>query len=245
MVEIVIVLPTYNEAENIVETVQGILGVAEDKGYDCCILVIDDNSPDGTGETAERLGEETGRVDVLRRTGRMGIGSAYIDGFKYVLEHWPTSRFIVQMDADGSHDPSYLPSLMEPLIDGRADVAVGSRYTGSGRWVGGVLRQLMSRGGNLVASLSTGLRIRDMTSGYRVVSLEVLRRVIDRMIYARHGYVFQVESLFLYASAGARIVEVPIVFKPRRRGKSKLGVKDIFSFLAWNMGLLYSRLSST
>jgi len=245
LAEVIVVIPTYNEAENIEATIRSVLSVAESSGFDCHILVVDDNSPDGTGEVAMRLGEETGRIGVLRRPGKRGIGSAYVDSFRYLIENMPSARFVVQMDADGSHDPSFLPRLMEPLMDGEADVVVGSRYVGSGRWVGGIHRQLISRGGNIIASLSTGLRLRDLTSGYRVILADVLRRVIDRMIYARPGYVFQVESLALYASTGARIVEVPIIFKPRRHGKSKLGVKDILAFLSWNMRNLYLRLSST
>jgi dolichol-phosphate mannosyltransferase len=242
MSRVVVVIPTYNEAETIVNVIRDVLESMRMVGIDCHVLVIDDNSPDGTADVVARLAEMTGMVSVMVRPRRMGLGSAYIDGFKHVLEKMKDADVVVEMDADGSHDPRLLPQLVNPVLKGEFDVVVGSRYVGWGKWAGEAKgREIISRGANLLARMCTGVKIKDLTSGYRAISTRILRLVIDVLEEASRGYTFQVESLAEYAYAGARIGEVPIIFLPRRRGKSKLGASEILCFFLWNVKHLFKR----
>jgi len=242
MSRVVVVIPTYNEAETISNVIRDVLESMRIAGIDCHVLVIDDNSPDGTADVVARLAEMTGKVSVIVRPRRMGLGSAYIDGFKHVLEKMKDADVVVEMDADGSHDPKLLPQLVNPVLKGESDVVVGSRYVGWGKWAGETKgREIISRGANLLARICTGVKIKDLTSGYRAISTRILRLVIDVLKEASRGYTFQVESLAEYAYAGARIGEVPIIFLPRRRGKSKLGTSEILYFFLWNVKHLFKR----
>jgi len=213
---VTIVLPTFDEAENLPVIVPAILAT----GPDVSVLVVDDASPDGTGALADRLSAELpGRVAVLHRARKAGLGPALVAGFSRALE--AGAAVVGQMDADRSHDPAMLPTLRAAL-DAGADVAVGSRWVEGGRtrsW--GVGRRLLSRGGSLYARLVLGLRGRDLTAGYKLWRRAALLAV-DPAKVTTTGYAFQVELAFRAERAGLRIAELPIEFHDRRVGRSKL-----------------------
>ncbi len=210
----IVIIPTYNERENLPPLVAAVLAVA----FDADILVVDDNSPDGTGELAESLAASTDRVRVLHRAGKQGLGTAYIAGFKYALAHGYAR--IVEMDADFSHRPEDLPALLRAAE--QADVVVGSRNIPGGRaenW--SPLRHLISKGGSLYARTLLGLPIKDCTSGFKCFRREALQ-AIDLDGVVSNGYGFQVEMNYLCHRAGLRLVEVPIIFPDRTVGHSKM-----------------------
>ncbi|MDQ2676296.1 MAG: polyprenol monophosphomannose synthase [Actinomycetota bacterium] len=218
--EVWVVMPTYNEALNL-ETV--VAAAREHLPAGSRILVVDDNSPDGTGGVADRLAGEADDLEVLHRTAKLGLGPAYVAGFQRVLE--AGAGLVVQMDADFSHDPADLPRLLEAARD--ADVVIGSRYVkGGGVPDWGLRRRLMSRVGSGYAQLALGLPYRDLTGGYKVIRRDVLES-IDLASTASHGYAFQVELTYRAARAGFRIQEVPIQFRERRAGKSKLSMRIV------------------
>ncbi|RLG04161.1 MAG: polyprenol monophosphomannose synthase [Thaumarchaeota archaeon] len=236
-------MPTYNEADNVRWLVPRVLDLLEEAGWRCMVIVVDDNSPDGTAEEAERIAEQRGGVDVIRRPGKLGIGSAYIDGFRRALEKHGWAEYICEMDADGSHPPETLLEMLEHAERGGADVVVGSRYIEGGCWVEGSLKRVMiSRGANLIARISTGLRVRDATSGFRVIRASALKRIIGELKELRSGYVFQVQLLYLLHKAGCRIEEHPLRFLPRRAGKSKLGKEEMLSYASWCLRTFAGRL---
>lgn len=232
-----VVLPTYNEAENIERILREIRKALPDGG----VLVVDDGSPDATADIAEGVAAELGGVDILRRPGKAGLGSAYRAGFAWGLERgWEA---LVEMDADFSHDPAALPDLVAPL-DGDVDLAVGSRYVPGGsipNWAWH--RRLLSEWGNRYASAVLGLHIADATSGFRAYRADMLRRLdLDRI--RADGYGFQIEMLYQILVHGGRVVEVPIRFVDRVEGKSKMSgriVVEALLLVGW-WGLL--RLAS-
>jgi len=210
----IVVVPTYNELENLASLVPAILAV--DPELD--ILVVDDNSPDGTGDLAESLSRETGRVQVLHRTGKLGLGTAYVAGFTYALSHG--YELIVEMDADFSHRPEDLPRLLQAAET--ADVVIGSRNVPGGRvenW--SMLRHLVSKGGSLYARLLLALPMHDCTGGFKCFRRAALE-ALDLSRLRSSGYAFQVEVNFACSRAGLRIAEVPIIFPDRVRGTSKM-----------------------
>jgi dolichol-phosphate mannosyltransferase len=210
------VLPTYNEIENLEPVVAAILD-ALPQGQ---VLVVDDGSPDGTGRLADTLAAREPRVHVLHRTIKEGLGAAYQAGFRWVLDR-PDTAAVVQMDADFSHDPNDLPRLLAPLM-GDADLAVGTRYIRGGGTVGWPwYRQLISRGGNTFARTVLLLRYRDLTGGFKAWRRELLENIRLRDVQA-HGYGFQIETTWWAHRRGARIVQVPIVFRERQAGRSKM-----------------------
>ncbi len=214
-----VVLPTYNERENVEPIVAAILAQAPDLE----VLVVDDNSPDGTGQIADHLAAETPghRVHVLHREGKLGLGTAYIKGFQWALERGYEDVF--EMDADFSHDPADLLRLRDAVRVAGADAAVGSRWVGHGgtrNW--SFLRTFISRGGSLYARLILGVPIHDLTSGFKCFSRRVLESLDLESIHS-NGYAFQVELNYRCHRLGFRIVEVPIVFVDRRVGESKMG----------------------
>jgi dolichol-phosphate mannosyltransferase len=215
-----LILPTYNEIDNveqIVAAAREALGAAV--GDDFKILIVDDGSPDGTGEAADRLAEQDAHVEVLHRDQKAGIGPAYIAGFGYALARG--ARLLMEMDADFSHDPKDLPRLIA-TVDGGADLALGSRnIPGGGVTDWGLLRRIVSRGGSAYARFVLGLDIRDLTGGFKCFRREVLE-AIDFSTVRAHGYAFQVELTYRALQRGFRVVEVPIVFRNRLRGKSKM-----------------------
>lgn len=208
------IIPTYNERENLSLLVPEVLAVSPTLD----VLIVDDGSPDGTGELAERLGRETSRVRVLHRSGKRGLGTAYVEGFRAALESG--YERVVQMDADLSHRPEDLPRLLRASEE--ADVVIGSRGVSGGRvqdW--SALRRLVSRGGSLYARALLGLPIKDVTGGFKCFWREALE-VIPFEEVESGGYGFQVEVNYLCHRAGLRIVEVPIVFPDRVAGDSKM-----------------------
>jgi len=211
-----VVLPTYNERENIEPIAAAILAALPEGS----LLVVDDASPDGTGELADTIAAREARVWVLHRAGKEGLGVAYRDGFRWVLEH-PDARAIVQMDADFSHDPAALPSLLAPLMR-EADLVLGTRYMDGGDTIGWPwYRKLISRCGTLFARTVLLLPYRDLTGGFKAWRRELLDAIRLRET-SGSGYGFQVETTWWAHRRGARIVQVPIVFRERTAGASKM-----------------------
>lgn len=220
-----VVLPTYNEAENLPGIAEAILAVLPG----AVLLVVDDGSPDGTGRIADELARGDDRIRVLHRPAKAGLGRAYLDGFRVALDAGALS--IVQMDADWSHDPAALSALVAPVVGDAADLVIGSRYVAGGRvldW--GLGRRLISRGGSLFARLVLGLRPHDLTGGFKAWRATTLAGIAFDGIHAG-GYVFQIEMTHRASRAGARIAEVPITFQDRRVGQSKMSRRIIVEAL--------------
>jgi len=216
-----LVLPTFNEAQNIERIVDASLLVLERAMPGTHrILIVDDDSPDGTGEIADALAQRNPAVQVHHRTEREGLGPAYLAGFSVALA--AGAAYVCEMDSDFSHDPLDLERLLSAVRDGGADVALGSRYTAGGvvtDW--GLLRRMVSRGGSLYAQRILRLGVRDLTGGFKCFRAEVLR-AIDLESVRAQGYAFQVELTYRSLRRGFRVVEVPIVFRDRRLGTSKM-----------------------
>jgi dolichol-phosphate mannosyltransferase len=211
-----VVVPTYNERENLEPIVRAVL----DALPEAKLLVVDDASPDGTGELADALAADEPRISVLHRAGKEGLGVAYRDAFRWVLDR-PDARAMVQMDADFSHDPAALPQLLAPLM-GTADLVLGTRYMPGGGTVGWPwYRKLISRGGTLFARTVLLLPYRDLTGGFKAWRRELADAIRLRET-SGSGYGFQIETTWWAHRRGARIVEVPIVFRERVVGSSKM-----------------------
>jgi dolichol-phosphate mannosyltransferase len=228
---VVVVIPTYDERENI-EWIVGRLRRAV-PGVD--VLVVDDGSPDGTGEIADRMAAADPQVAVLHRTEKAGLGAAYLHGFRVALERG--YDVIGEMDADGSHQPEQLPDLLDALTD--ADLVIGSRWVRGGSVVNWPLsRRVLSVGGNLYARLLLGIPLRDVTAGYRLFRRTTLER-IDLHSVESAGYIFQTDLAFRTLRAGLRVVEVPIEFVERVRGNSKMSrdvaVESLRRITAWGV----------
>jgi dolichol-phosphate mannosyltransferase len=222
-----VILPTYNEAENLERIVAAVL---ERLPSSRRVLIVDDNSPDGTGEIADRLAAADEAVAVLHRERKEGLGPAYLAGFRVALDGG--AQRIIEMDADFSHDPAYLPELIGATE--HADLAIGSRYIpGGGVADWGPVRRFISRGGSAYARAALGLPIKDLTGGFKCFRREVLESIKLETIEAR-GYAFQVETTYRAIRAGFRVVEVPIVFKDRRDGSSKMS-KSIVAEAMWRV----------
>jgi dolichol-phosphate mannosyltransferase len=215
-----LILPTYNEAENvraIVTAAGDVLAGAAPDGFR--VLVVDDRSPDGTGELAEELAAEHVWAEVLHRSEKNGIGPAYLAGFRYALDRG--AGYVMEMDSDFSHDPADLARLLEAARND-ADLALGSRYvTGGGVRDWGLLRRFVSQGGSTYARLVLGLSVHDLTGGFKCFRREVLEAIQFDGVRSQ-GYAFQVELTYRAVQAGFRVVEVPIVFRDRERGQSKM-----------------------
>jgi dolichol-phosphate mannosyltransferase len=223
--EAVVCLPTYNERENL----EPMLRALGDKGVR--VLVIDDNSPDGTGELADRLARELGYVDVLHRERKEGLGPAYLAGFRHALASG--AELVLEMDCDFSHDPGDVPRLMAAVAAG-ADLALGSRYVPGGgvrNW--GLLRRLISAGGSSYARIILGVKVRDLTGGFKCYRRAVLE-AIDLDAVESKGYAFQIETTFRALRAGFEVVEVPITFADREVGGSKMS-KAIVAEAIWKV----------
>ncbi len=216
-----LILPTFNEAENIAAVVgaaRRVLGTVAPEGFR--ILVVDDDSPDGTGAIADHLAAEHADVEVLHRRTREGLGPAYLAGFARALDGG--AGFVFEMDSDLSHDPADLARLLAAVRDGGADLALGSRYVpGGGVTDWGRIRQAISRGGSWYARRALGLELRDLTGGFKCFRADVLR-AIDLPSVRSRGYAFQVELTYRAIVCGFRVVEVPIVFRDRALGSSKM-----------------------
>jgi dolichol-phosphate mannosyltransferase len=235
----VVVIPTYNEHENLERVMSRVLD-ALPEGH---VLFVDDNSPDGTGELADSFAQsDPDHVSVLHRPGKQGLGAAYVAGYKHALEQWPKVPFFIQMDADLSHDPQYLPGMLEAAQD--ADVVVASRYTQGVSIVNWPLHRLIvSRFGTTFARLMTGLPLTDCTSGFKCYRADVLRRLNLDAIRS-NGYVFQIETSFRAWRMGFRMTELPIIFYERQAGESKLHLNIAFEALCVVLRLALRRLLS-
>jgi dolichol-phosphate mannosyltransferase len=225
-----LVLPTYNEAGNIEAFIVAVEAVVPPA---LRILVVDDNSPDGTGEIADRIAAANARVSVLHRPMKEGLGPAYIAGFRQALAQG--AGLVLEMDSDFSHGPAFLPSLLEAAES--ADLVIGSRYVaggGVGDW--SALRRAISRGGSAYARLVLGVKVRDLTGGFKCFRREVLEAIDLDSILSR-GYAFQVEMTYRAIQRGFSVAEVPIVFRDRQAGTSKMN-RAIVAEAIWRVPLL-------
>jgi dolichol-phosphate mannosyltransferase len=225
-----LILPTYNEAGNI----ERFVAAARDKLPAAArILIVDDGSPDGTGQLADRLAAQHDEVEVLHRPRKEGLGPAYIAGFRRALAGG--ADLILEMDSDFSHQPAYLPRLLEAAET--ADLVIGSRYVpGGGVSDWGALRRAISRGGSAYARVVLGVDVRDLTGGFKCFRREVLEAIDLDAVQAR-GYAFQVELTYRAIQKGFRVVEVPIVFRDRQLGDSKMD-RSIVAEAIWRVPLL-------
>jgi len=225
-----IIVPTYNEKENLLNLLNAINKVFADGKIIGEVVIIDDNSPDGTGQLAEQLKEKYEFLKVIHRPSKLGFGSAYREGFRAA-----ESKLLLTMDADLSHNPVYIPKFIEKAE--HADVVVGSRYVDGGGIVGwGLYRRLVSKLANFLARIVVGAGVSDMTSGYRAYRKEVFEKVFTGGIKSS-GYAIQLETIYKIRKKGFKIDEVPIIFTDRREGKSKLGMRDIISYLVLTIKL--------
>ena len=216
----IVVLPTYNECENVAALLAALRGSVPAAD----ILVVDDSSPDGTGDIVEEVAAELGQIKLLRRPGKQGLGSAYREGFALALDE--DYDVVVSMDGDFSHDPAVVGDLLG-LVQGGAEVVIGSRYVPGGATVDWPLhRRLLSRWGNRYTSLVLGLRVRDCTSGFRAYRAGALR-AIEPATTDAEGYAFLTELVRRLVRTGYRVVETPIVFADRREGQSKMSTRII------------------
>jgi dolichol-phosphate mannosyltransferase len=231
-----IVTPTFNERYNLPLFARATLEVAPGAH----LLVVDDASPDGTGEVADRLAASDPRISVLHRAGKLGLGTAYVEGFTHGLERG--YRWFFEMDTDLSHDPNYLPAFFEALEAGY-DVVVGSRNVPGGGVEGwGLGRHVLSKGGSLYSRLILGVGVKDLTTGYKAFSADALR-AIDLRSLRSNGYSFQIETTFRAVRRGLRVKEVPIVFVDRRTGESKMS-RRIFAeaiVMVWKLRFAAAR----
>ena len=222
-----VILPTFNEADNLERLVGEVLEKLPEQRR---VLIVDDNSPDGTGEIADRLASENDAISVLHREHKEGLGPAYIAGFRKALDG--DAELVVTMDADFSHDPAHIPDVLGAARG--ADVVIGSRYVPGGditEW--GPIRRFISRGGSAYARAALGVGVRDLTGGFKVYRRGVLQ-AIDIDTISSLGYAFQVETTYRAIKAGFRVVEVPIVFTDRRVGTSKMS-KAIVAEAIWRV----------
>jgi dolichol-phosphate mannosyltransferase len=232
-----LILPTYNEAENVGPIVRA--ARAQLRPGDR-ILVVDDNSPDGTGAIADQLAQELPGVDVLHRPGKQGLGRAYLAGFEEALAGG--AELILEMDADFSHDPADLPRLIAAAEEG-ADLVLGSRYVAGGSvtdW--DPLRKLVSRGGSWYARRILGVKVRDLTGGFKCFRRSVLEALDLSAVHA-DGYGFQIELTYRTIKAGFHVVEIPIVFRDRRVGESKMNARIALEAV-WKVPALRRRRSA-
>ncbi len=236
---LLLVIPTYQEKENLFDTLSSCLSILEDQPLDSHILVIDDNSPDDTASLVTKFMKSHPSVHLIVRPKKMGLGSAYRDAFRWARDNLP-SDYYVQMDADRSHPPEALPWLIEPLISSY-DVVLASRYVGSGgssEW--SLLRRIISIFTNSFLSLILRFRIGDWTSGYRALRAGAVDRLLESKVITS-GYEYQVQSLLTYILNDCRILEVPYIFGERTKGRSKLGPRAIADFAKGILPLLIQR----
>ncbi len=227
--ELLIIIPTYNERENLPKLVGEIRKYTPNAG----ILIVDDNSPDGTGELAEELKKNDPNLDVLHRAGKLGLGTAYIEGFKYALKR--DFKYVQQMDCDFSHRPEDLPRFLDAIQE--ADLVLGSRYVPGGKTVNWPwYRKLLSFGGSLYARTVLGVKIRDLTGGFKCFRREVLQAIPLEQVRAT-GYSFQIEMTWRALQAGFIVKEIPITFVEREQGSSKMNKKIIAEalLLCWKL----------
>ncbi|BDV43366.1 dolichyl-phosphate beta-D-mannosyltransferase [Geotalea uraniireducens] len=229
--KIVAVIPTYNEYDNIARLIGEVLA----QSPDLQVFIVDDNSPDGTGELVESLARKNSRIHILRRPGKMGLGSAYCDGFRAAIDYG--ADYIVEMDADFSHDPATIPRFLEMMSD--YDLVIGSRYLNGISVVNWPLRRLMlSYFANVYTRIITGLRIADCTSGFKCFRRQVIES-IDLSRIRSDGYSFQIEMNFRCVEMGFRVGEIPIIFIDRHSGSSKMSKRIVREavLMVWKLKL--------
>lgn len=229
MERILVIIPTYNEADNIQELITAVLGVRDSIE----VLVVDDNSPDKTWEIVERMKKETSRVHLIRREGKFGLGTAYVAGFKFALDHG--FDFVFQMDADFSHNPGNIPDFLKKIRD--YDLVIGSRYKNGVRVVNWPIKRLiLSFLANVYTRIITGMPVYDATGGYKCFRKEVLA-ALDLNKIKSNGYAFQIEVNFKTYKKGFRVTEIPIVFEDRRVGISKMSKRIILEAIirVWSL----------
>ena len=238
MSRVCVTIPTYNEYETISKLIPTLLRVFQDNGIDGWVLVVDDSSPDGTGDVVEALARKNSNIQVIHRKGKLGLGSAYKDAFREALMDRDTD-LVVEMDADLSHDPTYLPAILQGA-QRSGGVGLGSRYVKGGRIVGWPMkRKVVSWGANFITRAILGLPVKDATSGYRAFTRDALGK-IGYVDAGTKAYAFQVEVLYRCRREGFSIEEVPITFYERQLGKSKLSSGDMFDFLKTVLRLRFS-----
>jgi len=229
MAKIIVVTPTYNEAENIEKFIEQVLS----KGPDIEVLVIDDNSPDGTGSIVERLQAQNPRIHLISRARKMGLGTAYVEGFRYAI----TNKFdyIFEMDADFSHNPDEIPNFLKKIET--FDLVIGSRYTDGVRVINWPIRRLiLSYGANVYTRIITGMPVKDATGGFKCFRRKVLEAIDLDKIHS-NGYAFQIEMNFKAYSKGFKLCEHPIIFVERQSGVSKMSKKIVYEavFMVWKL----------
>jgi dolichol-phosphate mannosyltransferase len=225
----IVIIPTYNEKENIINIIDAIFKVKDDMD----ILVVDDNSPDGTSDLVNERKQKDNRVHLISRPGKMGLGTAYCDGFRYCLENGFDAIF--EMDADFSHDPKEIPNFLKEIKEN--DLVIGSRYLTGVNVVNWPLRRLiLSYGASFYTRIITGLKIKDPTGGFKCFKAEALRK-IDLSQIKSNGYGFQIEMNYRMWKSGAKIKEIPIIFIDRRSGVSKMNKQIIKEavFMVWRL----------
>lgn len=230
--KIVVCLPTYNEGKNILRAIENIFNVIPNAK----ILVIDDNSPDGTGKIAQGMACKNHKIAVLHRPFKQGLGKAYLHGFRYILNNRSDIQMIIQMDADLSHPAVYIKDMLKAIKE--ADLVLGSRYVPGGKtenW--GILRRVVSRFGSLYARAWLKIPVADLTGGYKLWRRNLLEQIINRQITTT-GYAFQVETTYVAYLLDARIVETPITFSERNTGKSKMTLGIVFEAF-WRIPLIF------
>ncbi|GCF06970.1 polyprenol monophosphomannose synthase [Dictyobacter arantiisoli] len=224
-----IIIPTYNEIENLPSLLAGIFTYVPTTD----VLIVDDNSPDGTGQLAEEMKQQDGRISVMRRPGKLGLGTAYIAGFKYAIAQRYDAAF--EMDADFSHDPQHLPAFLAAIRE--ADLVIGSRYIPGGampNW--SLMRRLISGSGNIFARVVLQVPVHDCTGGFRCYRREVLEAIDLDSVQSR-GYAFQVEMTYRVLNKSFKVVETPIIFVDRRLGQSKMSRKIVFEAFTYVLGI--------
>jgi dolichol-phosphate mannosyltransferase len=235
-----LILPTYNEAVNLEPFVRAVLPGLAGASPDHRIVIVDDNSPDGTGRIADRLAGEIDAVEVLHRAEKRGLGVAYLAGFRRALESG--AELILEMDSDFSHSPADVPRLIEAAED--ADLVLGSRYvSGGGVSDWGIVRRLLSRGGSLYARMILRVRVADLTGGFKCFRREVLEALDLESVHAE-GYGFQIELTYRAVRAGFRVKEIPITFRERQAGISKMTARIAIEAI-WKVPLLRLRRASS
>lgn len=257
--QIAIAIPTYNERSNIVKLISQIRQATEDiiisysalsngsiNGERNCIhiVVVDDNSSDGTGDAVLALSEKDNRIHLIKRPSKMGLGSAYKDAFEWVNNKL-NAKIIIEMDADLSHPPNLLTTMIELVAAGSADVVIGSRYFDKGgiqNWP--MHRRMISKGANWLAKLVLGIKVNDITSGYRAYNVSSIQDFLStNLSSSSSGYDFQIEILYILSRLNKKIVELPFTFANRTEGRSKLGIKDIMHFASTVFKLRFRRVT--
>jgi len=217
--KIVIVIPTYNEKDNISKIIQDIFSL-DISGLE--IVVVDDNSPDGTGKIADKLKNKDSRIHVIHRLGKLGLGTAYLEGFRYSLDRG--AEYLFEMDADFSHDPKRIPIFLETIRN--CDLLIGSRFVKGGKNKLDFIRRLISRFGSLYAQIILGLPIKDLTGGFNCYRRKVLESINFNDVHSSN-YAFQIEMKYKTYKKGFKVKEIPIIFIPREKGKAKFYYKMI------------------